>query len=133
MNTRIETAISMRRLGIISLLVAALGGGIMLVATSTASAQDPAICTQYPDLPQCDQPGGGGDDDDNGDDSGGAPVPGGGGPTADRGDAGGELPFTGYPLTFLILLLLILLLIGLAIRAYLAIRGRVAGNRAASP
>jgi hypothetical protein len=88
-----------------------------MTAPSAASAQGlPAICDEYPNLPICveDQPGDG--NQPTGDE--------GAGPTADRGVAKGELPFTGYPLTPLILLLLLLLLLGMAIRAYVEIRDR---------
>ena len=88
------------------LSVLALGA----IAASEASAS-PAICSQYPDLPQC-QP-------DATDPGTAAPAA---GPSADV--ASDNLPFTGYPLTALILLLLVLLLVGLAIRGYLAIRER---------
>ena len=89
---------------------------------STASAQSqPPVCAEYPDLPECQEPTGeeGAADD-------GAPGAG-GGPTADSG-AGGNLPFTGYPVTGLVFLLVALLLVGLAIRSYLAIRDRIAGE-----
>jgi hypothetical protein len=91
------------------------------IAASDASASEPAICTQYPDLPQC-QP-----------DATDPPVAADptAGPSADV--AADNLPFTGYPLTALILLLLTLLLVGLAIRAYLAVRDRIASDRAAGP
>ena len=131
----------------LSLLVMALVGALTAGAflAGTASAQQPAICDQYPQLPQCEQPtggGGGGDLDDDGalDDDGdldegqgpageeGAGpggLPGAGGPAAGTGaGADGELPFTGYPLTPLVLLLLVLLLAGLAVRGYIAARER---------
>ena len=97
----------------------------MLVAAPSASAQQPAICDRYPNLPQCQGPTGveGPTDDAGPTDDGVNPGP------AGTGDAAGDLPFTGYPMTFLILILLALLLLGLAIRAYLAARDRVAGNR----
>lgn len=120
--------------GVIVLAIAVLGA----VFAASASAQTPAVCDQYPDLPQCTDSGGGGGDTDSGDDGlndddgtddEGAPgvVGDGGGTTSGpTGTIGkGELPFTGYPLTPLILLLLLLLLLGLAIRGYLAIRERL--------
>jgi hypothetical protein len=85
-----------------------------MTAPSAASAQLPSICDEYPQLPECNPPT--------------IPPPEGlppEGPTADQGVGKGELPFTGYPLTPLILLLLLLLLIGLAIRAYLEMRDRL--------
>ena len=96
---------------------------LLLLPPSQASAGVPAICEEYPNLPQCEEGGGGGGgNEDPDEDAGGA------GPT---GDADGELPFTGYPLTSLLLLLLALLVAGLTLRAYLAIRGRVRGSPAA--
>lgn len=47
-----------------------------------------------------------------------------GGPSANAGK-GGSLPFTGYPMTPLILLLLLLLLLGLLVRMYVAVRQRM--------
>lgn len=88
-----------------------------------AQAQQPAICEDYPDLPVCDEGDDGNnpdDEDDNDEDQG--PTTGGG------GDADGSLPFTGYPITDLLLLLAALLATGLAIRAYLAIRQRAGGE-----
>lgn len=108
-------------------LVAALGLFAALViaavAPSLAEAGTPAICDDYPDLPICDEgPGGGGGGDDDGGPGG---DDGGAGPTAGGdGDGDGSLPFTGYPITDLLLLLALLLVAGLAIRAYLAIRDR---------
>ena len=127
----------------IALMLAALAVALVVggAFASGASAQVPAICDQYPELPQCspadNDPDGddpdGTDDGDTGvpagtDDAGGpsSAIPGGGGgPTAGAG-ATGELPFTGYPLTPLLLLLLALLLAGLLLRAYLALRDRFA-------
>jgi hypothetical protein len=101
---------------------------LLAVNASSASAQLPAICQQYPDLPQCQEPTG-----PTGPTGAGPTGPTGIGPTTDEGPTagvttGGELPFTGYPLTGLILLLLVLLLAGLAIRTYLAVRGRITGS-----
>ena len=53
--------------------------------------------------------------------NGGANPPGGAG-------EGGELPFTGYPVTPLILLLILLLASGVMIRTYLAARDRLNGK-----
>ncbi len=110
---------------LIKLIVLALAACLALIvsglAASQASAQ--AICTQYPDLPECQDDEDDDDDDDEGGDDDGGPGPSAGGGAAD-GDADGSLPFTGYPLTLLILLLLLLLAIGIAIRMYLAARER---------
>ncbi len=66
---------------------------------------------------------GGGDDSDTGTLPGGAD---GSDPSAGGdGTASGELPFTGYPMTPLLLLLLALLAAGLLLRAYLAVRTRL--------
>lgn len=115
---------------------------VLALNASSASA-GPSVCEQYPDLPQCGgAPGGGGDpagggDGDSGDEG---PAAGGGdsagvqGPSADlSGGRGGDLPFTGYPMTALILLLVVLLLAGLGIRSYLAVRDRVADDDTAGP
>ncbi len=138
------------QLNLVNRRMAAMGAILALFAAivafsaapSTAEAGLPAICAEYPDLPKCDEdPGGGGDGNDFCDLNpdaprceGVEPVPGGGGngPSADPGSTNGSLPFTGYPLTPLLLLMLILLLIGLTIRAYLAIRDRVRGDNHAT-
>lgn len=84
----------------------------LAVAAAPANAQLPDICDQYPNLPVCQAP-------DDADDE----VP--AGPTGEPGDReGGTLPFTGYPLTPLILLALLLLLLALLIRAYAEVRER---------
>jgi len=117
-----------RSLVVAGLAVLAFGA---LVAQS-ASAQGPGseFCEEYPSAPGCGETGPTTDEGGTTDDSGTPDVAG----IAGAGSAGGgELPFTGYPLTALILLLLILLLIGLAIRGYLAVRERIASDRAASP
>jgi len=115
-----------------ALAVAFLATLAILVASAPqASAQLPSICDQYPDLPQCQGPTGTtGTTGPTGTTGTTGPV----GPTAGV-DAGatGALPFTGYPVTALILLLLILLLTGLAIRGYLAARDRLPRNRQAGP
>jgi hypothetical protein len=96
-----------------------------------ASAQVPAICDEYPGLPQCEGPtAGGGDAPGNQGGGGENALPGSGGAT---GEADGTLPFTGYPLTPLLLLLLVLLATGLTIRAYLAIRDRVRARGPGTP
>jgi hypothetical protein len=137
-----------------TLLVLAAVGILAAVTAERASAQLPSICDQYPALPPCQVPDdegegpdrplgqqgpdglpGDGDQDDDGIPDVGAGIPGAGGPTAGLpgGAAGGQLPFTGYPLSPLLLLLLILLLIGLTIRAYLAIRDRIRARELGPP
>jgi hypothetical protein len=105
--------------GLWTLLPLALLLGLLALPAS-ASAQ--SVCVEYPNLPICDTGNEGGDDDGD---------PTGAGPTANLGGGGdgngdGELPFTGQPLTPLLLLLLALLVTGLAIRAGLAIHRRIA-------
>src|SRR5687767_8303386 len=112
-----NAAKSRNLVAIVTAFVVAVAGfmAISAIVADPANAGVPAICAQYPDLPECEVPGPG-------------PGPGpDGGPTADAGVTG-ELPFTGYPLTPLILLLLALLLAGLAIRTYLAVRDRLADD-----
>jgi hypothetical protein len=107
----------------------AFAGAAALIASnaSQASAGLPAICEQYPDLPQCTGPTDDGGNNPTDPSDGTGPVADDDGPTAGIG-TGGELPFTGYPLTALILLLLVLLLAGLALRTYLAARDRLGGR-----
>jgi hypothetical protein len=117
------------RFGVLFLALIALGAACLSGAT-VANAK-PAICDEYPDLPVCSETaGGGGDDNEVGSDeasgtatpvSGGDDSAGGAGGTG----SGGELPFTGYPLTPLLLLLLLLVAIGLAIRAGIAVHDRI--------
>jgi hypothetical protein len=99
-------------------------GAFALVSANDASAQLPSACDEYDD-PTCigpvdevDPDDGTGNNDDGGDQ----------GPSgiAGSGDGDGSLPFTGYPLTGLILLLLVLLAAGLAIRGGIAMRERLA-------
>lgn len=125
-----QFTLSSRRLAILAALAVAFFAALAAssVGTQTASAGQPPICSEYPDLPQCEEGGGNGGENPNPpqeepDDEGGAGGGPGAGPTGDAG--GGELPFTGYPLTSLMLLLLILLATGLAIRSYLAVRDRL--------
>jgi hypothetical protein len=102
----------------------------MVTAASPASAQ--VDCAQYPDDPECQ-----GDVGPTGGDTSSNPVgvpfglPGAGfaGPSGDIGSgSGGELPFTGYPVSPLIIFALLLLLLGLAARAAQA-AGRKARER----
>ncbi len=119
------TLTSRRFLGPVAAAIALLAATFVLAIPGSAAAGQPAICAQYPDLPQCeeDDAGGGGNENENdGDGDGDDPVGGGGG----TGNAdGGDLPFTGYPLTPLLALLLALLVAGMAIRAYLIVRDRL--------
>ncbi|GEM_PF-3077918 len=106
----------------------ALAGMLLAVSASSPLAAkahaQAAACPQY--NPNCGgghkPPGGQGN-------QGGGALPSGGaaGPV---GGQGGELPFTGYPLTPLILLLLILLAAGLGLRAYVALRDRLSDRHA---
>ncbi len=107
-------------LALAAALVAALAFTAATASIASAQGSGSDLCAEYPDLPGC------------ADDPSANPDPAvADGPSATV--AGDDLPFTGYPLTALILLLLALLLVGLAIRGYLAVRERTAGNRAAGP
>ncbi|HEY8467047.1 MAG TPA: hypothetical protein VIL04_09610 [Solirubrobacterales bacterium] len=123
--------------------VAALIGALALalpLATDAQAQSLPPICQQYPNLPECQE----GPDEDEGDDTPTPPgddeeepdqtglTPPGIGPTGDAG-AAGKLPFTGYPLTGALLAFLILLASGLALRAYLATRDRLAAQGSPRP
>lgn len=101
--------------------VALLG---LAFSAAPAAAQLPAICDEYPDLPVCSEDAGGGPDDDGSDDDVGGTGSGGGPAGGDGG--GGELPFTGYPLSWLLILMLILLAAGIALRVGLALKERLA-------
>ena len=95
-------------------------------ASDTAFAQQGAG-TQYPDGDVGPGGGGGGDSDllPDGGECENPPCDGGAGPSAGAGDdGGGNLPFTGYPLSTLILILAALLIAGLAVRSYIAVRDR---------
>lgn len=113
-------------------LFAALFAGVASPSLAHAQGQ-PAICDDYPDLPVCDDVD---DDDDDGDDDDqdrdGDEGPNAGGGGSGSGDGDGSLPFTGYPITDLLLLLAVLLAAGLTIRAYLAVRGRLNSSQSAS-
>lgn len=105
-----------------ALLIALVGVmGMFALAAAPAQAQgQPPICEDYPDLEMCDDD----DDDDDDDDGGEGDDVGPSGNGTGSGDADGSLPFTGYPLTGLILLLLILLAAGLALRGGTALHER---------
>ena len=94
-----------RLLPILGLLVG------MLALASPAQAQLPSICEEYPDDPSCDV-------DPTGFDV--PPVtdlgPEGLGGSDNLGNGNGELPFTGYPVSPLILFAILLLLLGVAAR-----------------
>jgi hypothetical protein len=114
------------------LIAALLVMGIASLAAATTAGAKPAVCDEYPDLPVCaDNAGGGPSDEDVGsDDASGTATPVSGSGDGSSGGvggtgSGGELPFTGYPLTPLLLLLLLLLAIGLAVRAGIAINDRL--------
>ena len=106
-----------------ALIVSALA--VTLVLADQASAQLPAGCEEYE---ICIGPTDEGDLDGGEDPIG---FPGADGDGNGSGDSDGSLPFTGYPLTGLILMLLILLVTGLAIRSYIAVRARLGSDRAA--
>jgi hypothetical protein len=113
--------------GLMTLALSFLG----LAFANSASAQFPSGCFEYED--PCI-----GGTDEAGENGGAGPGGGGGhngfGPGGDgdgnggsgTGDADGKLPFTGYPLTSLILLLLVLLASGLVIRGGTALREKFA-------
>jgi hypothetical protein len=125
MRNQMLDSISLRRMAVGAIVAALLGAVLSFAWAAAASAQQPAICEQYPQLPICVGPGGGDGEDDDA-------VPGGlGAGGASAGDAGGNLPFTGFPITDLILLLVALLLAGLGIRAAQTLRQRF--SNAASP
>jgi hypothetical protein len=113
------------RVAVVAVALALGTLGLAAIFTSSASAGTAPICAQYPDLPQCSGNGGGGGGGDQSSDALGAL---GGDNQATAGTSEGSLPFTGYPLTALLLLFVILLAAGLAIRAYVALRDRVAGE-----
>jgi hypothetical protein len=104
-------------------VIALFSASLLLLGATSADAQTPAACEEY-EVPPCGDGDGDGDDDDDGD--GDDVGPGSTGGASGDGDGDGALPFTGYPLTGLILLFLILLLLGLTIRAGVALRERLA-------
>jgi hypothetical protein len=116
-----------------------VASAVMLIAPAAAGAVSSAVCDQYPDVPQCQgdggASGGGNPGGEPGDAAGGggdqgseatpdAPasagsIPGAGAATG-ASDSAGELPFTGYPLSPLVMAMLILLAAALTIRILLA-------------
>ena len=101
------------------LALGAVAAGLLLLgpgASVPAAHAQSAACPQYQ---TCPNPPGGGN------------VPtGGGGETNPSAGQGGQLPFTGYPVTPLILLLAALLAAGAMIRAYIAARDRLLARHA---
>jgi hypothetical protein len=96
--------------------------GFALIASQPAAAQLPPICEEYPDLPQCELPDEEeppGDNDGNGNN----------GDNGGTGDTDGNLPFTGYPMTPLLMLVIVLFATAIAIRGYTAIRKRLSTER----
>lgn len=106
-------------------VIALFSASLLLLGATSADAQTPAACEEY-EVPPCGD--GDGDDDDDGDGDNVGPGSTGGASGDGGGDGDGALPFTGYPLTGLILLFLVLLLLGLTIRAGVALRERLARN-----
>jgi hypothetical protein len=120
------------------MLAALLALALVSLGTAATANAKPAICDEYPDLPVCaDNTGGNPTDPDDGgvgsEEDAGTATPVSGDSGAGGTGSGGELPFTGYPLTPLLLLLLLLLAIGLAIRAGIAIHDRLRGDAVAMP
>lgn len=107
-------------------VLALLGAcALLLVAAAPAGAQSSAFCQQYPNDPTCvDDITGGGDpdNDDVGADTGGGNSP------IGAGNATSQLPFTGFPLTPALLLMLLLLAAGIALRTAVWLRERHASS-----
>lgn len=95
----------LRLLPVLGLLVA------MLALAAPAQAQLPSICTEYPDHPSCEIAPEGFNVPPAGDLG---PEGLGGGDNLGNGD--GTLPFTGYPVSPLILFAILLLMLGIAAR-----------------
>lgn len=141
MNSPART--SLRPFVIATALLLALTAILLMAsaaASDTAFAQQGAG-TQYPDGDVGPGGGGGGDSDllPDGGECENPPCDGGpgdgSGPSAGSGagdDGGGNLPFTGYPLSTLILILALLLIAGLAVRSYIAVRDRFRARSAGS-
>ncbi len=122
-------------MGLGALLLLALVAMLTVVPAAQAGTL-PDICTEYPDAPGCEDPGGGGNNPPGGGGGGGdGPGVGPGGGSADPtqlGGGDGNLPFTGYPVSWLILFALLLLALGLAARtamaAHRSVQKRFAGD-----
>lgn len=127
------TGFSRRRFGLLTLAVLVIAA--MLSVAGPAQAQLPGICQQYPDDPSCQQPDHGGDVGPTGGSdsspSGLGPSTGGGNPNG-TANSSGSLPFTGYPLSPLILLALFLLLAGLVARGIVEARNRASRDKFAA-
>ncbi len=119
LGQRIKRNLWIDRLGSVSKLCAlvTIGAIVWMLGAGTANAQLPEICVQYPDLPVCELPdnGGGGPNGNNFFPPGGEPG---------SNSLGETLPFTGYPLTPLLLLMLLLLILAALSRAYAEIQER---------
>jgi hypothetical protein len=121
------------RIGLGAFLLVALVAMLSVASPAQAGAL-PDICVEYPEDPSCElpeppppfPPGDPGDPNDPDDelpiDESGSVDP------SQLGDGGGNLPFTGYPVSALILFALLLLLLGLLVRAAIAARRRHAGD-----
>jgi hypothetical protein len=134
----VNEALHSSRLRLAVLAIAAVGalaGLLMLVQASSSTvstAHAGAVdCQYFPNDPSCNNPNPQCPDPS-------LDCPGEGtNPNVNQGaqpnggaGEGGELPFTGYPVTPLILLLLMLLAAGLMIRTYLAARDRLHAGHA---
>lgn len=126
-----STTVRTRRITV-ALAAALLALGMVFVLNASSASAQAVNCQYNPNLPQCDNggngPGNGGGNNHPGNDNGGE----GGNPAtgAIGGSDNGTLPFTGYPLSPLVLVLLILLIAGFTVRAYLAVRDKLASERA---
>lgn len=93
---------------------------LLMGPVSSAEAQLPPICQEYADLPVCNQ----GEEDDDGPDG---PI---GIPGPDDTAGGGTLPFTGYPITPIVLVALLLLIAALLLRGAIAVNDRMQARTA---
>lgn len=94
----------------------------MLALAAPAQAQLPSICDEYPDDPSCEVAPTG-FDVPPGTDVG--PQNLGDGNNIGSGNGNGELPFTGYPISPLILFAILLLLLGIAARLIAHVSHRI--------